>query len=657
MRAFIEKYNLIKIVSSENIYKVSMKGFRGVLRRTDNRVSYFELDKDLDLHEDYLLFVNDYAIPIEIGLVTQTDEFDKKNQYDGPLGSIYRKDYTDFYVWSPVSKEIKLNFDGKSYDMTKNDGIWHIRIPGDNHLKPYYYEVRNLTYFEKVLDPYAKAGTNDFSYVLNPRRLSRVNPSPIKTSDKTKAIIYEGHIRDMTIGLDVENKGLFTGLTERSKLLEGSVIEYVKNLGITHLQLLPVTDFLGVDDINKDKLYNWGYNPHQLFLLDGWYSKDSEDPILRINEFIKLINHAHNLGIGINLDVVYNHVYDYVNFSIQKLVPNYMYQFDKDGLITNSSGCQNDVASNRYMIRRLIVDNLIYLTKTFKISGFRFDLMGLMDIETMLKIEKELKKINPHIMLYGEGWNIPNTMKREQRANMSNQKQFKGYSHFNDQFRNLMKGTDTMGYAMGSNSHFETLRESLLGSLNIFDHPNQSINYVECHDNYTFYDEISIKTSYEEYKKWHYQDFATHLVLIAQGIPFIHAGQEFYRTKKQVENSYKSPDDINQIIWNPNLLAVDKLRELIEIRKKHKIYTNSNAKIKTVEQKQGLVVYTLENTNEKIVHYLQNDYHLRKINLDGGKVLFTSQDYLKDKDSIKITKPGVYAILYKLNNSNKKRLN
>ena len=649
MRAFIEKYNLIKIVSNETINKVSMLGFKGVLTRTNSQVSYFKLNKDLDLHEDYLLFVNDYAIPVEIGLVTQTVEFDLKNQYDGPLGSIYHKDYTDFYLWSPVSKEIKLNLDGQIHPMTTDGTVWHVRIKGEHHLKPYHYEVRNLTYFEKVLDPYAKAGTNESSHVLNPRRLSRVQPSQVKTSDKTKAIIYEGHVRDMTIGLEVPNKGLFVGLTEKSATFESTVLEYVKNLGITHLQLLPVTDFLGVDDHDKDKYYNWGYNPHQFFLFDGWYSKNPDDPILRINEFIKVVNHAHNIGLGVNLDVVYNHVYDWANFSVNKLVPNYMYQFDKSGVLTNSSGCQNDVASNRYMIRRLIVDNLVYLTKTFKIDGFRFDLMGLMDIETMHQIEKALKEINPHIMLYGEGWNISNTMKRNERANMSNQKQFKGYAHFNDQFRNLMKGTDQAGYAMGNNNNFETIKNSLLGSLNIFDYPNQSINYVECHDNYTFYDEISIKTNYEEYKKWHYQDFATHLVLIAQGIPFIHAGQEFYRTKQRVENSYKSSDEINQIYWNPDLAAVDKLKELIEIRKKHKIYTNSNAKQKTVEQKQGLIIFTLENGTEKIVHYLQNDYILRRINLEGGKILFASQDYTRDKDSIKITKPGVYAIHYKTN--------
>ena len=653
MIAFIEKYNLIKIVSKEKINKVSILVYKGILTRLDSRVSYFKLNKELDLQKDYLIFINDYAIPVEIGLITQTEEFEQSNRYDGPLGSIYHKDYTDFYVWSPVSKEINLVLDGKTYKMNNDKQIWHSRVKGDHHFKSYHYEVRNLTYFEKVLDPYAKAGTNDSSFVINLRKLSKVTPSPINTSDKTKSIIYEGHIRDMTINLDVENKGLFVGLTEHSNTLEGSVIEYIKKIGITHLQLLPVTDFLGVDDHNKTALYNWGYNPHQLFLLEGWYSKDPNDPILRINEFIKVINHAHKLGIGINLDVVYNHVYDWQGFSLNKLVPNYMYQFDENGNITSFSGCQNDVASNKYMVRKLIVDNLVFLAKTFKISGFRFDLMGLLDIETMLQIEKELKKINPHIMLYGEGWNMHNTMDRTIRANMTNQKKFRGYSHFNDQFRDIIKGTiHSYGYANGNNDNFEILKQALLGSLNIFDHPNQSVNYIECHDNYTFYDEISLKTNLEEHKKWHYQDLATHLTIIAQGIPFIHAGQEFYRSKKQIRNTYKSKDDVNQITWNPNLHAVDKLKELIAIRKKHKIYTNSNAKVKTVESKFGLVVYTLENGNEKIVHYIQNDYHLRRIPLEDGKVLFASQDYLLDNNNIKITKPGVYAILYKTNKTN-----
>ena len=646
MRAFIDKYNLIRIVSKEIIYKVTMIGYRGVLKKLDNKTSLFTLDKDLDLHQDYLIFINDYKIPLEVGLVTTTKEFEEKTKYDGKLGSYYSKNYTDFCVWSPVAKEIDLVLDQKSYEMKLENGVWHARILGDHQLKPYYYDVRILTFFEKVLDPYAKAGTNEFSYVINPRKLSKVVESPIKTQDKTKAIIYEGHVRDMTINLDTEDKGLFTGLTVKNKTLGSTVLEYIYGLGITHLQLLPVTDFLGVDDHDKEKLYNWGYNPHQFFLFDGWYSKNPDDPILRINEFIKVVNHAHKIGLGINLDVVYNHVYDWINFSVNKLVPNYLYLFDKKGNVTNSSGCQNDVASFRYMVRRLIVDNLVYLTKTFKIDGFRFDLMGLMDIETMLLIEEKLKEINPNIMLYGEGWNMSNTMPRDQRANMNNQKQFKGFAHFNDQFRNLMKGTNKFGYAMGNNDYFETLKHSLLGSLNIFDSPNQSINYVECHDNYTFYDEISIKTDYDEFKKWHYQDFATHLVIISQGIPFIHAGQEFYRTKNQVENSYKSPDEINMIIWNPKLISVEKLRELINIRKTYKIYTNSNSKHKDVIQKGGFVIYTLENSRMRITHYLQNDYQVRKIQLEEKEeILFASQDYLLDKHHIKVSKPGVYAII------------
>lgn len=645
MRAYIDKYNLVRIISDEVIYKVSMIGFKGELTRIDKNTSYFALDSDLDLHKSYLIFINDYAISLEIGLITQTVEFDNLTRYNGPLGAVYHKEYTDFYVWSPVAKELKLSLDNMMYEMTNQDNVWHVRVSGDNHLKPYHYQVKIHTFFEKVLDPYAKAGTNDDSFVLNLKKIPKVTQSPITTSDKTKAILYEGHVRDMTIGLDVNNKGLFTGLVSNSKTLDGTVLDYIYNLGITHLQLLPVTDFLGVDDVNKSDLYNWGYNPNQFFLFDGWFSKNPNDPMLRITEFSKVVNYAHKIGLGINLDVVFNHVYDWVNFSYNKLVPNYMYQFDEKGVITNSSGCQNDVASTRYMVRRLIVDSLIYLAQYYKIDGFRFDLMGLMDIKTMQVIEKELKAINPHIMLYGEGWNIPNTFAPEERANMANQKKLKTYAQFNDQFRNHLKGTNKFGYAMGNNDNFDILKESLLGSLNIFDSPNQSINYVECHDNYTFYDEISIKTKYEEYKKWHYQDLATHLVLISQGIPFIHAGQEFYRTKKQVENSYKSPDEINMITWNHKLGSVDKIRELIKIRKNHKIYTNSNAKVKTVEQKVGLVVFTLENGRERVIHYIQNDYQVRKIKLEGGQVLFASQDYLLEPSQIKISKPGVYAII------------
>ena len=636
MRAYIDKCNLIRIESREHVNKVLLNGYPGKLERISNEVSYFRVEKNLDLKKDLVLYVNDYAIPIEIGLITQIDDFEKKYRYDGPLGYVYHKNKTEFYIWSPVAKELILVLDGKEYKMIDKGDYWYQEIKGNFHEKPYYYKVRTSTYFEKVVDPWAKAGTNEYSYVIDFSKTEKTIPSKLDFNDKLEAIIYEGHIRDLTIDLDVENKGLYLGLTENSEKLNMTPLEYIKSLGITHLQLQPVQDFLGVDDKNKDKLYNWGYNPDHYFVLEGWYSKDPNNPLSRINEFKKLVNSIHKTGMSVNLDVVYNHVYDYQNFSFNKLIPNYLYHFHEDGEIWESSGCKNDIATNRYMARRLIIDSIEFLVKEYKIDGFRFDLMGLMDIETMELIRLKLATINPNIMLYGEGWNIPCALDAEEAANMANQKQFKSYAHFNDQFRDLIKN-----YAKGDNSNIRLVRKSILGSSNIFDFSHQSINYVECHDNYTYIDYLSLDQSLTDESKKAFSDLATHLVIISQGIPFIHAGQEFYRSKKGVENSYKSPDSINKLEWHIEYESVSKLKELIKLRKKYKAYIDPD--LKEVVEKDGYLVYTIKKDNYELIHYIQNNFNEQSIEIAGMEQVFESKKTVKETlNKLKTCKPGVY---------------
>ena len=298
------------------------------------------------------------------------------------------------------------------------------------------------------------------------------------------------------------------------------------------------------------------------------------------------------------------------------------------------------------MVRRLIVDSLKFFVEEYKIDGFRFDLMGLMDVDTMLLIETELKKLNPKIMLYGEGWNMASAVLEKERPNMSNQKLIKGYAQFNDQFRNVLKGTDSIGYAMGANSDFQLVKWSILGSPNLFDSPLQSINYVECHDNHTFYDKLTLNTNYSDSVKMEYADFALHLVIISQGIPFIHAGQEFYRSKNGVENSYKSNDSINAIKWGPRLTSVDKLKKLIQIRQDHPVYHQKryleNGEVNKVD---SLILYVLKNGSYTLTHYLKNDHKTHIIDLEGKRLIFASHDFLLvGVDKIKISKPGVYIV-------------
>src|SRR5690606_39111400 len=469
-----------------------------------------------------------------------------------------------------VAKEMFVVVDGTSYEMKYQEPIWYAKVEGDLEGKAYLYRVRLVDEFVDVKDPYTVASNLTDSIIVDKDKLNKQEFDYVPLKKYTDAVIYEGHVRDMTIRLDVVDKGLFDGLSQVAPSLGTSVLGYIKKLGITHLQLLPVFDFYGVDDIEKSKLYNWGYNPIQYFAVEGWYSKNPNDPYMRINEFRKVVDEAHKLGLGVVMDVVYNHVYERALFPYDQLVPGYFYRHDKNYKPTHTTGLENDVESTRYMVRRLIVDSLVHFMKNLKVDGFRFDLMGLLDIETMLLVEKTLKSINPSTMLYGEGWNMPSHIPASKRSNMENQRQLPGYAFFNDFFRNTMKGplhTKELGFATGTDKFNFNACLALMGSHHLFDYPTQSLNFVECHDNLTFYDTLEFNYLKPMIKQA-YQDLANHLVAISQGIPFYHAGQEMYRTKFGVENSYNSPDDINAINWY-RYSSIAKIRKILWIRSKY----------------------------------------------------------------------------------------
>jgi pullulanase len=274
--------------------------------------------------------------------------------------------------------------------------------------------------------------------------------------------------------------------------------------------------------------------------------------------------------------------------------------------------------------------------------------MGLLDIDTMLLIEKTLKQHNPYIMLYGEGWNMQTELPHKKSANMNNQAQFITYAHFNDVFRNTMKGElhgDGLGFTMGNHKLQKRAMEVIVGSSHMFESPNQSINYVECHDNLTFYDKMVLahKFGLPDFKVA--QDFANHLIAISQGIPFYHAGQEFYRSKKGVENSYNSPDEINQITWRVNEESVKKLRALLKLRKKFKLYRQTTYHNSvTISKDKKLIIYRLEDEKHILIHYIKNYYEIEKLPLKDGKLIFPSQKALTETDYIYVDQPGIYII-------------
>jgi pullulanase len=586
------------------------------------------------------------------GKIVRTELFDDIYYYEqSDLGSSYRRDRTKFKLWTPVAKYIKLELVDKKgnveiHDMEyDNQGVWYLRLRGDYEGCKYRYISYVNGKEHKLTDPYAisSSANAEYSYVVDPNNFYKMQSQrPRFSGIPNDAVIYESHVRDFTISNSIDSSypGLYKGYAEKGrKTPQGNPagIEYLSELGITHVQLLPIFDFGGVDELDRDKLYNWGYNPEQFNVPEGWYASDPNDPYARINELKQLVDTMHEHNLRVVMDVVFNHVYDIKTFPFEKIIPGYGYRFDKTGHLTNSSGCDSDLATERRMIRKFVIDSIMFWAKEYKIDGFRFDLMGLLDIRTMNTLRQKLDRFRTDIIVYGEGWRMNTEIGLDKAAHMYNKHLLFNIGHFNDRTRETIKGATfnmkQKGYALGSTAMSEDVCNIIQGStLNkfLFRYPSQSVNYVECHDNNTFFDKASTAlgdADVEEIKLR--QKLATSMIILSQGVPFIHSGQEFYRSKKGVENSYRSPDEINQLDWNlldENLEDVDSIRELIRIRKKYGLFRlTAPSKVKDYTNvsflDNGTILYTLVDNDTDLVVIFKNNRDREVIPLEGKYTL------------------------------------
>jgi pullulanase len=552
----------------------------------------FEFGIDYDVLDDHGL-----RTPLNIDSVVRTREFDDTFYYEGDLGNHYTKDRTCFWVWSPIATQVKLELKypnkTETLEMTRGDkGVWNLTVVGNCEGVSYVYLLKINGNWQEAIDPYAYSSTPNHkrSVVLDIEKtqipLKKEGLPQFKSF--TDAVIYEMHVRDFSVNPNsgIINKGKFLGVIEegtKTKLGHKTGFDYVKTLGVTHLQLLPVYDFGSVEEENQFKYYNWGYDPVQYNVPEGSYAVDIEDPYSRVIELKQMIAKIHEAGLRVNMDVVYNHMFDQFSSSFHHIMPGYYFRYGENQEISNGSFCGNDIASDRLMVRRFIIESCLRWINFYGFDGFRFDLMGIIDQVTMNQLREELNQIDPSIMLYGEGWNMPTLLPDEQKSCMQNYQNLQNIGHFNDYYRNLFKGPhhdlSEVGFALGNFEKTEGAIFSLLGTSvpvgsiekPYLGSPEISINYCECHDNYTLFDQLSLvmkDKSEEEIKEKH--RFITSLIFIAQGIPFLHGGQEFLRSKQGVENSYLSPDHINWFDWDlkdDNLKYVNYVRGLIEIRK------------------------------------------------------------------------------------------
>lgn len=521
-----------------------------------------------------------------------TIDFIEERAFGGALGTNCTEKGTSFRVWQPLAERVELllyNERGelaKRLAMRSKDGVFESRVRGDLDGVRYAFAVRRNGETALCPDPYAKSVTADGkrSVVVNMRRHAPKGWSadkPLSFHDPENAVIYELSVRDFSMdeNASFKNRGKFTAFRERGvRNSYGDTVglSYIKKLGVTHIQLMPVFDF----DMDKSE-YNWGYNPRFYNAPAAYYSQNDG-----IEELRGLVAAAHKAGLGVVADVVYNHVFDAGNSVFQALFPDYYFRMDgKTGGFSNGSGCGNEFASERTMARKFIVDSLVFLAREYHLDGFRFDLMGLLDIETLRLAEHKLRGINPDILLYGEGWTGGvSALCEERRAVLPNARELHNFAFFNDSFRDALKGSvfgaKDRGYVNGAadETHFEPLRAALSGEFpDDFwtDDPRQTINYAECHDNLTLFDKLnasldSADFEYTERVKLA-EKTAAAFILLSRGMAFLQAGQEFLRSKNGDGNSYNKPDSVNSVKWNKvteNSDIADYYRGLIAIRRR-----------------------------------------------------------------------------------------
>ncbi|MEG0526410.1 MAG: type I pullulanase [Longicatena sp.] len=579
-----------------NIMELSIQS----IETTPNNYNKYtlKLRSDIVMGNEYeVVHQHARATILQYSGIVKTALFDETYYYDGnDLGYTYNHSSTSFALWAPTAFRVKLevlkNGVVKTYEMIRSEqGVFRFEVKEDLEHATYVYHVRVNGKWEESIDPYGIASTE------NTKRSAIVDLRKIRVKDATlpamksvcDAIIYEASVRDFTMqrGCGVSQRGKFQGFVEENEdtIEKQTGFTYLKSLGITHVQLMPVLDFGSVDEIYPKLHYNWGYDPVQYRTFEGSFSSDPFHPYDRIFEFVGLVEQCHKAGIRVNLDVVFNHVYDKETSSFEKVVPNYYFQMNEHGDFSNGTFCGNDMDSKRKMCSKFIVDTCVFLTKTYHIDGMRFDLMGILDIDTMNAVVRECRNINPDFMVYGEGWNMPSFLDSDERASIDNQARMPQVGHFSDRFRDVVKGrtatneASVKGYCSGDTYLLDIMKNVLSASCTyegmgpMFSHPRNAINYVECHDNMTSWDKLKEcckETSKEE--RIQIQKMLNAACLLAQGVPFLHCGQEFSRTKHGKANTYEDSDEINHVDYerrNQYQSIVEATKDLIAIRKKY----------------------------------------------------------------------------------------
>jgi pullulanase len=573
--------------------------------------------------------------------IFDSPEFAAKYTYSGnDLGNTYSKAETKFRVWAPTASKVSLlTFpsidvgigDGVESPMTPDiNGTWVATMPGDHNGMAYMYRVTVAGDIQDAVDPYVRATTfNGTKGVVVD--LSQTNPEgwntnkPKFSGNPTDAAIYELHVRDLSIdptsGVPAAHQGKYLAFTDTKTSYKGVAtgIAHIKSLGVTHVELLPVFDYASVDESAPS--FNWGYDPQNFNVPEGSYSTDPANPVKRIVELKSAIQSMHNQGLRVIMDVVYHHVFNANTYSENLIVPGYFFRTDSSGDLTNGSGVGNDVADERSMAAKFITDSFKYWASEYHMDGFRIDQMGQMAVTTINQVRRDMTKVDPTILILGEGWYGTSSLPQSDAAYQGNITKIPGVAEFNDQIRDGAKGgvfnAGDKGFVSGLFTRALDVKVGIVGNTSYNGSlpntwttgaPGQSINYVESHDNATLFDKLTASALGATPASIVKMDqMSAAIVYLSEGVPFIQAGQEFLRTKGGNANSYNASDAVNSLKWgtlSKNMSTNNFYKGLIAIRAAHPAFRlTTSAAIKSslafLPTLDGVIAYSLDGAKSK----------------------------------------------------------
>lgn len=576
------------IEDPENAFKViGPEGELTIISVTaEGKIYTIVTEETIDLRNDYTLIYGDQEVSINLPSYYSTEEFEAEFTYEGnDLGATWSKDSTTFRVWAPTATAVMVNL-YESGDPAEPDlidqlamtpdvnGTWVLEISGDYNGVYYTYQVDVEGKTVEACDPYARTtGVNGRRAMVID--LDSTDPEgwendtdPHYNDGITDAVIYELHVRDLSIDSSsgIRNKGKFLGLIETGTTNSQGIptgLDHIKNLGVTHIHLLPSYDYGSIDESKlEENNFNWGYDPQNYNVPEGSYSTDPYNGEVRVKEFKQMVKGLHNNGISVIMDVVYNHVYDTKGFCFNQIVPGFFSRITPMGNYSAGSGCGNDTASEREMVKKYIVDSVNYWADEYHIDGFRFDLVGLIDTETVNEIVATVHEKHPNVIFYGEGWTMDTEVTKEgyTMATQRNSDETPNFAYFSDTIRDAIRGPMTNvtqpGYCSGGSGFGGNIVSCFKGMPSWCKTPTQTINYASCHDNHALFDRITMSTpsnTFEERVRMN--NLAAAIVMTSQGTPLFQAGEEMLRSKPLEDgtydhNSYKSPDSVNSLKWD-----------------------------------------------------------------------------------------------------------